>query len=55
MPKSTFKPNALILDLLYQYMEGEIEEEELSEQVEALAYYQNDLRSREDDYNAGLV
>ena len=55
MPKSAFKPNALILDLLYQYMEGEIEEEELSEQVEALAYYQNDVRSGVNDYYAGIA
>ena len=45
---------AEILNILYDYMEGKITEDDVHERVDAVAEYQRDLNMRGIAYNEGI-
>ena len=55
MPKTKSKVSSDLLDILFDYMLGKIDAEDVDAKVEELAYYQRDIRSGVDAYYAGIA
>lgn len=55
MPKTTYKFNSAVLDLLCEYASSDMTTDEFDEQLDCLAEYQRDVISGIDAYYAGLA
>jgi hypothetical protein len=55
MPKTNYKPTPEVISVLLSYVMGDIDEDDVSAEIDSLAFYQSDVREGVNTYFAGIA